>query len=107
MFRVPTHCPLKNSLPPRRKSFLTVSIFRKLSVEYYISDQVNLHTIAEMTQAFTGADLKAVFYSAKQVAIKKCSNVKEPMINEDDLIEAVHDIVPSVSTSELNRLNYM
>ena len=60
-----------------------------------------------MTEAFTGADLKAVFYSAKQVAKKKCSNVKEPMINEDDLIEAVQDMVPSVSTSELNRLNYM
>jgi len=97
----------KSVLCPMPSIHDRLDILGKLSVEYYISDQVNLHTIAEMTEAFTGADLKAVFYSAKQVAKKKCSNVKEPMINEDDLIEAVQDIVPSVSTSELNRLNYI
>ena len=81
-------------------------------MEYLLSDQVNLHTIAELTEGFTGADLKAVFYSAKQLAKKKadgeeCLNVKGPMINIDDLIEAVNTVVPSVSESELNRLNYM
>ncbi|KAK7597723.1 hypothetical protein V9T40_009948 [Parthenolecanium corni] len=108
------HCPLPNK--DERRSILEV-----MSTSMDLAEDVDLNVIAKLTDGYTGADLRAILYSAfiqadklNQLQIKSnllrqkpedtCTKFKADKINMQCLIEAVQGMKPSLKVEE--RLQY-
>ena len=83
-------------------------MFRILAKDYNLTDEVNLDIIAEQSEGYTGADLKAVLYNAKQLAKHQIKDVDTTLkICQEILIEALKETKPSVTEKEKARLTDM
>ncbi len=92
----------------KSKLSMIFGFFRILSKDYNLSDDVNLNIFAEQSEGYTGADLKAVLYNAKQLAKHDIKDVDAVLkICQDILIKALNETKPSVTVKEKARLTDM
>ena len=70
-----------------------------------ISTDVNLDEMSEETEGFTGADIKSVLYSARQNSLQRSDATDHSQICRQDLLEAIRETKPSVSSVELQKYN--
>ncbi|CAG8683436.1 3564_t:CDS:10 [Dentiscutata erythropus] len=86
-----------------------ISILQMQNVKTKFSKNINLKEIAEKTENFTGADLKALVQRAAFLRFKKY-RAREQQLNSDvecnidqtDLLEALSKFSPSVNLSQLD-----
>ncbi|KAI9311700.1 P-loop containing nucleoside triphosphate hydrolase protein [Dichotomocladium elegans] len=73
-----------------------LSILQVLGRKTRISPTVHLESIAQCTEGYTGADLKAVIRKAALLALKRTLRDKAPLaeIEQGDVLEAVANVVP-------------
>ncbi|GLG94541.1 Transitional endoplasmic reticulum ATPase TER94 [Gryllus bimaculatus] len=81
-----------------------VAILQSLSRKLFLAEDVDLSSVAEKTEGFTGADLQAIIYSAQLAAEMlyiKDKNVKGPIrITQNLLLAALKDTRPSLNEKE-------
>ncbi|RHZ80652.1 hypothetical protein Glove_134g42 [Diversispora epigaea] len=93
-----------------RKTILTILSNTRIK----ISNEVNIDEIANRTENFTGADIKGLLQRAALLAIKrykkkkssgdnKEDNKEEKRINQSDLLNALFNCKPSISSAQLEQ----
>jgi len=82
-----------------------VSILKVIGNTMKFAQDVNLEEIAQKTENYTGADLKALIQKSAFLAFKKYRNkfTTEKYISRNDVLEATEKINPSVSIYQLER----
>ncbi|RIA92105.1 P-loop containing nucleoside triphosphate hydrolase protein [Glomus cerebriforme] len=83
-----------------------ISILKVLGNTMKFAQDVNLEEIAQKTENYTGADLKALIQKSAFLAFKKYHQNKfttEKNICHNDILEAIEEINPSVSIYQLEQ----
>ncbi|KAK7867333.1 hypothetical protein R5R35_001109 [Gryllus longicercus] len=60
-----------------------VAILQSLSRKLFLAEDVDLSSVAEKTEGFTGADLQAILYSAQLAAVEEISPLENSFLNKN------------------------
>jgi len=80
--------------------FARRAILDKMIADVPIEDDLDLHMIADITEGFSGADLKGLVETAKSYAIERTLDEGETsVISDEDFLEAMKGRNPSTTNA--------
>ena len=82
------------------------AIFKIYLSKLPVSKDISLNELAEKTERFSGADIKALTENVAQIIAQEASSQHKVLeINQDDVLNAIKSTKPSTSLSQLEEYN--